>query len=152
MVRVARTLIAPNGIIDFAPVDHAHEEFTLPGGGEAEKFLDFFGTRPGEIQRQQGAGVENDAFHRKKWRVPSDEWREKGGKGLQDDRNTPRRKVGVWGSRGEEKADPSPPFPQKTRDWARDDRVWLAKDATAFGMTKKVTACARGGVLREGFR
>ena len=58
-----RALISPNGIVDFAPVDHAHEEFALAVYGEAEQFVDFGSARAVVKKGQQSAGVHNNAFH-----------------------------------------------------------------------------------------
>ena len=63
LVGEPRALITPNGIVDFAPVDDAHEEFALAVEGEAEKFVDFGGARPVVKECQESTGVKNYTFH-----------------------------------------------------------------------------------------
>ena len=38
-----RALVTPDGIVDLAPIDDAHEEFTLAVDGELDELLDLFG-------------------------------------------------------------------------------------------------------------
>ena len=58
-----RALIAPNGIVDFAPVDDAHEKFALAIRGEADELLDLGRARAVVKKCQKGAGVKNNALH-----------------------------------------------------------------------------------------
>jgi hypothetical protein len=56
-------LVAPNGIVDLAPINDAHEEFALAIDGELKELLDLFGAGAVDRKGYDGAGVENDAFH-----------------------------------------------------------------------------------------
>ena len=61
--RKPRALIAPDGVIEFAPVDDGHEEVAFAVGSKLQEALDFVGAGPIEKVRQQGAGIENHALH-----------------------------------------------------------------------------------------
>ena len=56
-------LVAPDGIVDFAPIHNAHKEFALAIDGELKEMLDLFSARTVGRKGHEGAGVENDAFH-----------------------------------------------------------------------------------------
>ena len=62
---------APNGIVDFAPVDDADEEFALAINGKLNQFLDLFGAGAIFKEGHERAGVENDALHRSRSRLRS---------------------------------------------------------------------------------
>src|SRR5467141_4097546 len=57
----SRALIAPDGIVQLAPIDDAHEEFALAINGKLNELLDLFGAGTVSGKGHDSAGVENDA-------------------------------------------------------------------------------------------
>jgi len=60
----SRALVAPHRIVHLAPIDDAHEEFALAIDGELNELLDLFGAGTVSGKGHDGAGVENDTFHK----------------------------------------------------------------------------------------
>jgi len=54
---------APDGIIDLAPVDYAHQELAFAFGGVRDELFDFGGAGTAVEESHEGAGVQDDAFH-----------------------------------------------------------------------------------------
>jgi len=59
----SRALVAPDRIIDLAPIDDAHEEFALAIDGELDELLDLFGAGTVSRKGHEGASVEHYTFH-----------------------------------------------------------------------------------------
>src|SRR6266849_5292459 len=69
--RHAGTFGAPNGVVHFAPIDHAHEQLAFALGGAREEFLDVGGAGAILEKGHDSAGVENDSFHSSRSRLRS---------------------------------------------------------------------------------